>query len=101
MRRSTQEFIETALRSDKTVDNRLIGAAVDAAKGKTAAQYIQSNMDAVVSRAVAAQKLGCSVRTVDRLGKAKKIKRVKLTGNRRCHGYSLRSVEDYIGRTSA
>lgn len=100
MRRATQEFLETALRNDPTVNNAYIGAAVDAAKGMTASQYITATMDAVITRRQAAEKLGCSLRTIDRLGKSKLIKRVNLTGTTRGHGYSLRSVEAYIGRTS-
>ena len=92
MRQATQSAVQVMLQNDPTVDNRLIGPALDLLKGKTAMELLMKDVDRTISRRQAAEILNCSLRSIDELGRRKKIKKVRLLGKRRGNGYSLQSV---------
>ena len=83
-----------------TVDNRLIGPALDVLKGKTAMEMLYRDVDRTVSRRQAAEILGKSLRWVDELGRRKQIVRQSGLGTR-ARGYSLRSIRQYQADSAA
>ena len=95
MKQATHDAVVTLLRNDPTVDNRMIDPAMDVLKGKTAMGLLTKEVDRVISRRQAAEILGCSLRTIDELGRRKKIRRRPLLGTKRCGGYSLHSIRQF------
>lgn len=96
MQQATKNAVKTILRNDPTVDNRNIDPAMDVLSGKLAVQMAYAGLvDPTVSRTVAANMIGISVRTVDYLGKKGKLKRRFVEGEHRAHGYSLASIRKY------
>lgn len=95
MKQATHDAVVTLLRNDPTVDNRMIEPAMDVLKGKTAMELLTRTVDRVISRRQAAEILGCSLRTIDELGRRKKILRKPLLGTERAKGYSLQSIRRF------
>ena len=99
MRKATQAFIETALRSDDTCDNACIGPAIDAAKGKRGQHFTLDEIDRVMSRKDVAERLNVSERCVSYLASRGEIRRI-LSRKRRGKviGYSAKSVAEFLER---